>query len=341
MLYDMARRLLFKVNPEAAHTIALNALRITPERVVRHGLAARVPNSPRTVMGIEFPNPVGVAAGLDKNGDYIDALASLGFGFIEIGTVTPRAQPGNPRPRLFRVPEARALINRMGFNNRGVDYLIERVRNASYSGILGINLGKNYDTPLQCAVDDYILGLRRVYRHAQYVTVNISSPNTPGLRDLQHGHALRRLLEQLKSEQATLAAVHRRYVPLAIKIAPDLSDDDIAVACRAFLDCSIDAVIATNTTSGREGVAHYRHGSEPGGMSGAPLQHRATAVVRRVRDTLGPEVPIIAVGGILGGADAVAKLAAGADLVQLYTGLIYRGPALVGEVAQALAAANA
>lgn len=340
MLYDIARRLLFKLNAESAHTMALKVLRAAPERVVRYGITGRVPSSPRSVMGLTFPNPVGVAAGLDKNADYIDALASLGFGFIEVGTVTPRAQPGNPRPRLFRVPEARALINRMGFNNRGVDYLIGRIESASYRGILGINLGKNFDTPMHDAVEDYVLGLRKVYAHAHYVTVNISSPNTPGLRDLQRGPALRDLLGRLKSEQSTLAEIHSRYVPLTIKIAPDLNDVDIAVACRAMLDCDIDAVIATNTTAAHEGVENYTHGEEPGGVSGAPLQVRSTEVVRRVRENLGPKVPIIAVGGILSGADAATKLAAGANLVQLYTGLIYRGPRLVGEVARALAATS-
>ncbi len=288
-------------------------------------------------MGLDFPNPVGLAAGLDKNGDYIDALAALGFGFIEVGTVTPRPQPGNPRPRLFRLPEARAIINRMGFNNQGVDYLLAKVRQARYRGVLGINLGKNADTPVERAADDYLIGLRKVYTAASYVTVNISSPNTANLRSLQEGAALTALLGRLKQEQRVLAEQHQKYVPLAVKIAPDLGAEAVAEMAAVIRESGIDAVIATNTTLAREAVAQLPHGGETGGLSGAPLTRRATEVVSQLHAVLRDTVPIIAAGGIMDGADAVAKLRAGASLVQVYSGLIYRGPALVREVAAALA----
>lgn len=288
-------------------------------------------------MGLDFPNPVGLAAGLDKNGDYIDALAALGFGFIEVGTVTPRPQPGNPRPRLFRLPEARAIINRMGFNNHGVDYLLAKVRQARYRGVLGINIGKNADTPVERAADDYLIGLRKVYTAASYVTVNISSPNTANLRSLQEGAALTALLGRLKQEQRALAEQHQKYVPLAVKIAPDLGAEAVAEMAAVIRESGIDAVIATNTTLAREAVAQLPHGGETGGLSGAPLTRRATEVVGELHAVLGDTVPIIAAGGIMDGADAVAKLRAGASLVQVYSGLIYRGPALVREVAAALA----
>ena len=287
-------------------------------------------------MGIDFPNPVGLAAGLDKNADYLNALAALGFGFIEAGTVTPRPQPGNPRPRLFRLPQAQTLINRMGFNNKGVDYLVQQVQRSGFRGVLGINIGKNFDTPLERTAADYLLCLRKVYPYAHYVTVNISSPNTPGLRDLQYGETLNRLLALLKEEQGKLAVDYGRYVPLAVKIAPDLSDAEIVFIGKTLLQYDIDAVIATNTTFSRQGVAGLPHAEESGGLSGRPLTALATQVVQRLREIVGGRLPIIAVGGILNGADAKAKLAAGASLVQLYTGLIYRGPALVREVAEAL-----
>ncbi len=292
--------------------------------------AGGVPGSPRRVMGLDFPNPVGLAAGLDKNGDYIDALAALGFGFIEVGTVTPRPQPGNPRPRLFRLPEARAIINRMGFNNNGVDYLLARVRQARYRGVLGINIGKNADTPVERAADDYLIGLRKVYTAASYVTVNISSPNTANLRSLQEGAALTALLGRLKQEQQ----------PLAVKIAPDLGAEAVAEMAAVICESGIDAVIATNTTLAREAVAQLPHGGETGGLSGAPLTRRATEVVSELHAVLRDTVPIIAAGGIMDGADALAKLRAGASLVQVYSGLIYRGPALVREVAATLAQAK-
>ncbi len=336
MLYDLARRLLFRLDPETAHDLTLGALRLVCRGPIARLMTARAPLAPTRVMGIDFPNPIGLAAGLDKNGDYLDALATLGFGFIEIGTVTPRPQPGNPRPRLFRLPPAQALINRMGFNNKGVDHLVRQVRRARFRGVLGINIGKNFDTPLNRAADDYVLCLDRVYPYAHYVAVNISSPNTPGLRDLQYGETLNRLLQRLKAEQRRLAGEQGRYVPLAVKIAPDLGEADIDLIGQALLEQGIDAVIATNTTFSRQGVAGLPQAEEAGGLSGGPLTALATQVVRRLHETLAGRLPIIAVGGILSGADARAKLAAGASLVQLYTGLIYRGPGLVREVAAAL-----
>jgi len=300
-------------------------------------VSGRQVSAPRTVMGIAFPNPVGLAAGLDKNGDYIDALAALGFGFIEVGTVTPRPQPGNPKPRLFRLPRAQAIINRMGFNNQGVDYLLANVRRARYRGVLGINIGKNFDTPVERAVDDYVIGLRKVYAYASYVAVNISSPNTPNLRHLQEHDALLALLRTLKAEQQQLAQQHGKYVPLAVKIAPDLSAAAVADIAAILRNQGIDAVIATNTTLARDVVAHLPQGNEAGGLSGAPLTGRATEVVHQLHAVLQGDVPIIAVGGIMTAADAVAKARAGASLVQLYSGFIYRGPALITEVAQALA----
>ena len=324
---------MFRLEPETAHHLSLEALKAA-QRL--HLLGRRQPSVPRTVMGIRFPNPVGLAAGLDKDGEYIDALAALGFGFIEVGTVTPRPQPGNPKPRLFRLPGARAIINRMGFNNHGVDKLLANVQRARFSGVLGINIGKNFDTPVERAVDDYLIGLRKVYAHASYVAVNISSPNTPNLRQLQQHDALLGLLSALKAEQDRLAQQHGKYVPLAVKIAPDLSAEAVADIAALIRDQGIDAVIATNTTLAREGVSHLAYGKETGGLSGAPLTQRATEVVRQLHAVLGDDVPIIAVGGIMEAEDAVAKIRAGASLVQLYSGFIYRGPCLIRETAEAL-----
>lgn len=335
MFYRPIRTLLFQLDPETAHDWTLRLLRSTPA-FLGGGFSACVPAAPRRVMGIDFPNPVGLAAGLDKNGECINMWAMLGFGFVEIGTVTPRPQPGNPKPRMFRLPAAQALINRMGFNNKGVDYLVEQVRRSGFKGVLGINIGKNADTPVERTTDDYLIGLRKVYPWAGYVAVNISSPNTPGLRDLQYGTALDRLLEALKTEQRRLAEEQGRYVPLAIKIAPDIADADLPTVAQALLRHEMDGVIATNTTFSRTGVEQLPDADQVGGLSGAPLRTRATAVVKQLRAILGDAVPIIAVGGIMNGADAAARIAAGASLVQIYTGLIYRGPDLIREAVKAL-----
>lgn len=339
MLYPTLRTLLFRLDPETAHDWTLRFLRQTfnsPLGKLGGLLPGSQPSAKHRVMGLDFPNPVGLAAGLDKNGECIAAWEAFGFGFIEIGTVTPRPQPGNPKPRMFRLPQAQALINRLGFNNKGVDYLVEQVRRSGYRGILGINIGKNADTPVERAVDDYLIGLQKVYPWASYVTVNISSPNTPGLRDLQYGAALDHLLEALKTEQQRLVGQYGRQVPLALKIAPDLAEEDVVTVAQALVRHEIEAVIATNTTFSRSGVAGLPSAQESGGLSGAPLHTRSTAVVRQLADVLAGKLPIIAVGGICSGADAAAKIAAGASLVQIYTGFIYRGPALICEAVAAL-----
>jgi dihydroorotate dehydrogenase len=338
MPYSLLRPLLFALDAETAHHLTLTGL----NALQRLGLARRMAAAPpattcaRQAMGITFPNPVGLAAGLDKNGDYIDALAALGFGFIEIGTVTPRPQPGNPRPRLFRVRAAHAIVNRMGFNNDGVERLVENVRRAAYRGVLGINIGKNFDTPIERAADDYLHCLRKVYALASYVTVNVSSPNTSNLRQLQESAELERLLAALKAEQHRLADQHGRYVPLALKIAPDLDDAQVRAIAGLLRKHAIDGVIATNTTVTRDGVAGMENATQTGGLSGAPLTRRSTGIVHQLGQALAGSVPIIGVGGIMNGGDAVQKVAAGASLVQLYTGLVYRGPALVGECVAAL-----
>ena len=334
-MYTLIRPLLFTLDAESAHHLTLESLRLAG--ALARPCVPRVAAAPRSVMGLEFPNPVGLAAGLDKNGDYIDALAVLGFGFIEIGTVTPRPQPGNPRPRMFRLPAARAVINRMGFNNNGVDALVANVRRARFRGILGINIGKNFDTPIERAADDYLACLRKVYEHAGYVTVNISSPNTKNLRQLQQGDELGQLLSVLRKERERLADRHGRRVPLALKIAPDLDASQVSAIADLLVAYGIDAVIATNTTVARDAVAHLPHGGETGGLSGAPLTTRAQNVTRQLAETLRGAVPIIGVGGIMDGNDAAARIGAGASLVQLYTGLVYAGPALVAHCAEAIA----
>lgn len=335
-LYPLLRPLLFRLDGETAHDLTFRVL----DTAVRMGLTrAPEPLPGRAVdcMGLKFPNPVGLAAGLDKNAAHVDGLASFGFGFLEVGTVTPRPQPGNPRPRLFRVPEARGIINRMGFNNGGVDGLLAHATAVRYRGILGINIGKNFDTPIERAADDYLACLRKVYARADYVTVNISSPNTKNLRSLQEGDALLALLRSLKDEQISLAAKHGKLVPLAVKIAPDLDESQLDAIADVLVSTGMDAVIATNTTLSRDGVAGLPHGDEAGGLSGAPVREKSTAVVRGLAKRLDGRLPIIAAGGILSGADAREKIDAGAALVQVYSGLIYRGPALVGEAIRALA----
>jgi len=335
-MYRVARSLLFKLPPETAHHLALKLL----ESRARLGFSANVPRLPVRVMGLNFANPVGLAAGLDKNAEAIEGLASLGFGFIEVGTVTPRAQPGNPKPRLFRLPEAGALINRMGFNNQGLDALLSRVRVARFNGVLGINIGKNADTPLERAVDDYLFALDRVYLHADYVALNLSSPNTPELRRLQFGDNLKQLLEALNQHREILAQRYKRHVPIAVKIAPDMSEEDSIEIAQTLFDSGMDAVIATNTTVSREGVTHLPQSSETGGLSGTPLRMRSTQMVEQLASVLKGRLPIIAVGGISEGEHAAEKIKAGASLIQLYSGLIYQGPKLIEESIKAIAALN-
>jgi dihydroorotate dehydrogenase len=332
MLYSLARPLLFSLAPERAHELTLSLLKSSHAMgMMRQNVASK----PVTCMGIEFPNPVGLAAGLDKNGAYIDALASQGFGFIEIGTITPRPQPGNPEPRLFRLPKAKAIINRMGFNNEGVDKLIENVKAAKFKGVLGINIGKNAVTPVENAVDDYLICLEKVYNYASYITVNISSPNTKNLRSLQSGDALSELLETLKNRQLELAQENQHYVPLVLKVAPDLEAEDIAFIAQQLLQFKIDGLIVTNTTLSREGVEGLEHAEEAGGLSGAPIFEKSTACLKAFADVLQGQIPLIGVGGILSGADAAAKKQAGASLVQVYSGLIYTGPTLVKDCVEA------
>ena len=331
-LYGFARPFLFSLDEENAHQLALRGA----------GLAAifspPVPLSPVRAMGLEFPNPIGLAAGLDKNAEHIDAMAALGFGFIEVGTVTPRPQPGNPRPRLFRIPEREAIINRFGFNNVGADAFIANVRRSRWSGVIGINIGKNADTPPERAVDDYAIGLEKVYPHAAYVTINISSPNTKGLRTLQEAHQLDALLGRLAADRTKLAQRDGRSVPLVVKVAPDLSGDEIQSIADAVRRHRIDGLIATNTTVSRAGVEGLRHANEAGGLSGAPVREMATRVLAAFAAALKGEVALIGAGGIMSGAHAAEKFRAGASLVQLYTGLIYRGPDLVSECASAFRA---
>ncbi|WPC06705.1 quinone-dependent dihydroorotate dehydrogenase [Pseudomonas benzenivorans] len=339
-MYNLARELLFKLSPETSHELSIDLIG-AGGRLGLNGLLTKAPASlPVKVMGLEFANPVGLAAGLDKNGDAIDGFAQLGFGFVEIGTVTPRPQPGNPKPRLFRLPEAAAIINRMGFNNHGVDHLLARVRAARYEGVLGINIGKNFDTPVERAVDDYLLCLDKVYAHASYVTVNVSSPNTPGLRSLQFGDSLKQLLEALRTRQEDLARQHGKRVPLAIKIAPDMSDEETAQVAAALLETGMDAVIATNTTLSRDGVKGLEYADEAGGLSGAPVRDKSTQTVKVLAGELAGRLPIIAVGGITEGRHAAEKIAAGASLVQIYSGFIYKGPALIREAVDAIVAAQ-
>ncbi len=334
--YQLAKPLLFQLDAESAHDLTLKSLKWAEKTGVLDLYPQAPACAPRQAMGLTFPNPVGLAAGLDKNGAVIDGMAKLGFGFIEVGTVTPRPQPGNPKPRLFRVPQAEGIINRFGFNNLGVDNLIENVRAAKYKGILGINIGKNFDTPNERAVEDYLLSMQKVYAHASYITVNISSPNTKNLRALQEKEALSDLLASLKLEQTKLAEQHGKYVPITLKIAPDLTLEQVNEIANLLMQHKIDGVIATNTTLSREAVKGLPDADEAGGLSGAPVRNQSTIVIQQLSKQLQGALPIIGVGGILSGADAVEKIAAGASLVQVYSGLIYKGPALVHEVARAL-----
>jgi len=332
MLYQLIRSLLFQLDAEKAHHLGLKGLNILDMAGLSPLIYPKTPATPVELMGLTFPNAVGLAAGLDKNGDYIEALAAIGFGFVEVGTVTPLPQDGNPQPRLFRLPEAQAIINRMGFNNLGVDHLVEQVRLAQTDAIIGINIGKNKDTPVEKAVDDYLIGLNKVYAHADYVTINISSPNTPGLRTLQFGESLNELLKALKEEQAKLQQQYDRYVPMAVKVAPDLDDNEVKELSEAFTKFDIDAIIVSNTTMSREGVENLPFGDEAGGLSGRPVFEKSTEIVRQFKQCLPENLPIIAAGGIMSGEDAVKKLEAGASLVQIYSGLIYQGPKLVQNI---------
>jgi dihydroorotate dehydrogenase len=335
-LYPFLRPLLFSLDPETAHEITLKLLNMAHVSGFGKLIYPAIEDKPVNVMGLSFKNPVGLAAGMDKNGDYINALAALGFGFVEIGTVTPRPQPGNPKPRLFRLPEHQALINRMGFNNLGLDHLLHQAKQSSFTGVLGINIGKNFDTPIENAADDYLTGLRKAYTSASYISINISSPNTKNLRQLQQGDEIKYLIAALKEEQLKLQLEHGFYVPLTIKIAPDLSADEITHIARLLLEFDIDGVIATNTTITREMIADHPLAHEAGGLSGAPLKDKSTLVVRQLAAELREKIPIIASGGILTATDAQEKLKAGASLVQIYTGLIYRGPQLIEDVVKSL-----
>jgi dihydroorotate dehydrogenase len=338
--YGLVRKVMFKMSGETSHELGLDMLGAAERLSLLSYIAPKIPDCPVKVMGITFPNAVGLAAGLDKNGDYIDAFARLGFGFIEIGTVTPRPQAGNPKPRLFRIAEKQAIINRMGFNNKGVEHLIDQVKKAKFKGVLGINIGKNFDTPVEKAVDDYLICLNKVYQYATYITVNISSPNTPGLRDLQFGDTLDELLAPIKTRQLELAKEFG-YKPILVKIAPDMDEENVRLVAETLIKNNIDGVIATNTTLSREGVEGHEFGAEAGGLSGAPLEDSATETVAALVSALNGKLPVIGVGGILDGAGAVEKIDVGAELVQIYSGFIFRGPELIRESVDAIAAYSA
>jgi dihydroorotate dehydrogenase len=334
--YSFIKPLIFLLEAEQAHDLTLKCLKWSEHMGLLNLCSTPAPCLPRQVMGLSFPNPVGLAAGLDKNAAVIDGMAALGFGFIEVGTVTPRPQPGNPKPRLFRLEEAEGIINRFGFNNLGVDQLIDNVKSAKYTGILGINIGKNFDTPNELAIDDYLICMQKVYAYASYITINISSPNTKNLRALQEKEALSGLLSGLKREQAELTQKHGKYVPIALKIAPDLSQEQVIEIADLLMEHQIDGVIATNTTLSREAVKGMTNAEEAGGLSGAPVRQQSTIVIQQLSQQLQGTLPIIGVGGILSGEDAVEKIAAGASLVQVYSGLIYHGPKLVKEICKTL-----
>jgi len=335
-VYKLVRPLLFSLDPERAHDIALASLDLAARLGLQKPPQSSQQIAPRTVMGLSFPNPVGLAAGLDKNAAHIPAMAALGFGFLEVGTITPRPQPGNPKPRLFRLPEAEALINRMGFNNQGVDVLLSNIRSCKHHGILGINIGKNADTPIDRAAEDYLNAFRRVQGLASYVTVNISSPNTQNLRKLQGAAELKALLGALARLREECGRSQGRHIPIAVKIAPDLSEAELDDIADILLSEKMDAVIATNTTLSRDGVSGLRHSQETGGLSGRPVRERSLAVIKALQKRLEGKLPIIGVGGISDADSAKAALDAGASLIQIYTGLIYRGPTLIDEICRAL-----
>jgi dihydroorotate dehydrogenase len=339
--YPLVRRALFAMDPEAAHEATMSALQKAYDCRFTRALSHQLPLAPTILMGLSLKNPVGLAAGLDKDGAHIDALGNLGFGFIEVGTVTPRPQPGNPKPRMFRLPESEALINRLGFNNHGLTQFLQNVARSEYrrhGGILGLNIGKNADTPIENAADDYLIGLDGVYPHADYITINISSPNTKNLRDLQSSDALDALLGALNARRQLLAEQHKKAVPLTVKIAPDVDSDQLQTIAQALVKHAIDGVIATNTTISRQGVEGQRHAQEAGGLSGTPVHEKSLLVIRQLRALLGPTFPIIGVGGVVNGQQAAEKIQAGANAVQIYTGLIYRGPGLIPEAVKAISA---
>ncbi|WP_114240071.1 quinone-dependent dihydroorotate dehydrogenase [Dyella sp. C9] len=330
-MYDLIRPLLFALDAETAHRLTLYGLGVAHRSNFIQWVARPPAELPTQAFGIRFPNPVGLAAGMDKNADHLDALGALGFGFVEVGTTTPRPQPGNDKPRMFRLPRHEAVINRLGFNNAGVDALVRNVQQSSYRGVLGINIGKNKDTPNEKAVDDYLLCLERVYPLASYITVNISSPNTQGLRDLQEEATLRRFIETLREAQERLGSQSGTRKPMLLKIAPDLGEAELDAIAEVLLAARVDGVICTNTTIDHSAVADDPHGNETGGLSGKPLFERSTAVLRGMRRRVGNRLDIIGVGGILEGGDAATKIDAGASLVQIYSGMVYRGPALIAE----------
>ena len=336
-MYSVLRNILFTLPTEISHELSLDLISAA-ERLRLSQLAMPAPvYDPVNVMGLRFPNRVGLAAGLDKSGDFYNGLGALGLGCVEIGTVTPRSQPGNLKPRLFRVPQAEAIINRMGFNNKGVDHLVDQLIERRFKGVLGINIGKNFDTPVENAAQDYLLCMQSVYAHADYIAINISSPNTPGLRDLQFGKQLDDLLIAIVDQRKQLEDQHQKRVPMAVKIAPDMDEYNLKSVAEILVKRGIDAVIATNTTINKDSVANLPYGAEQGGLSGAPLTHASTDIIFALSEILKGELPIIAVGGIMSARDARAKIAAGASLVQIYTGFIYKGPSLIHQVARELA----
>lgn len=335
MFYAIAKAILFRFDPELSHTLALNSFQLAYKLGLLR-LMPSIPQQPCTIMGLNFPNRIGLAAGLDKNADYIAVLAQLGFGFIEIGTVTPKPQTGNPKPRLFRLLKQEAIINRMGFNNKGIAYVVKQLQRLNYQGILGINIGKNKDSTGQQIIADYLLGFREFWPYASYITLNISSPNTPGLRDLQHSDSLQQLLVTLKQEQAHVAKTYHKYVPLVVKLAPDLTVTELENLSQVLLNQKIDGVIVTNTTIGRDGVAESPYANEAGGLSGRPLQAQSTLILKQLHSLLQNQIPLIASGGVMDEPAAMGKIAAGASLIQIYSGLIYRGPTLVHALASAL-----
>ncbi|MGC1044651.1 quinone-dependent dihydroorotate dehydrogenase [Pantoea agglomerans] len=332
MFYPIVRPALFKLDPERAHELTFQQLRFMNGTPLEMFYRQNLPSRPVTCMGLTFKNTLGLAAGLDKNAECIDAFAAMGFGFVEVGTVTPRAQAGNDKPRMFRLVEAGGIINRMGFNNLGVDHLVENVKKARFNGVLGINIGKNKDTPVEQGKDDYLICMEKVYAHAGYIAINISSPNTPGLRSLQYGEALDDLLSSIKQKQKELEQRHLKYVPLAVKIAPDLSEEELIQVADSLIRHQIDGVIASNTTLDRSLVSGLKHAEEAGGLSGRPVQSRSTAVIQRLSQELQGRLPIIGVGGIDSLTAAREKIAAGATLVQIYSGFIYQGPGLIKDI---------